>query len=339
MKVADGYIIADGRPVRGHAVSADGKTELFEGPYSGKADLYGVIVPGLTDAHTHCADAGVKVKPGMSLEELVAPPDGLKHRYLRETPRGRLIADMKTFDACAENNGICAYLDFREGGLEGCLMAREACGRGIVLGRPVSPVFDAEEVENILSVADGIALSSVSDMDPEYAEKVADLTKKAGKTFALHCSERIREDLDFVLSLQPDFLVHMVEATDPDLKRCADSDIPIAVCPRSNGYFGKIPPLKRMMETGNTVAFGTDNAMLCTPDLRPEAALSAEILGSDETSLGWIWHCMTVSGRKLLNHTREIIADNNRETEYAVLPLRGKTPEKSWMLTDPVTLI
>ena len=42
MKTADGFVLIDGRMVRGHAVSEGGVTELFEGPCTGKADLYGV---------------------------------------------------------------------------------------------------------------------------------------------------------------------------------------------------------------------------------------------------------------------------------------------------------
>ena len=32
MTVADGFVLIDGRMVRGHAVSEGGVTELFEGP-------------------------------------------------------------------------------------------------------------------------------------------------------------------------------------------------------------------------------------------------------------------------------------------------------------------
>lgn len=325
---ADGYIITEDGPVRGHAIHENGKTVFSEGPLGDVPDVRGVIVPKLIDTHTHCADAGVKVVPGMSLEELVAPPDGLKHRYLRSASRERLIEDMGNFEKNAENNGIFTFIDFREGGVEGGRMAREACKNAVVLGRPVSAEFDANEVADILSIADGIALSSISDISPRYAEKVADATHKAGKIFAIHCSERVREDFDEILSLNPAFVVHMCEATDSDLKKCADSDIPISVCARSNRFFGKVPPLARMKDIGCTVAMGTDNAMLCTPDLRPEACLFSELLGKDSDN--WVWNSLIAGGQKLLYHACGIGSPEHMDKGFAVLPMSGDDPRSSW---------
>ena len=335
MSVADGFIFTEHGMVRGHAVSDNGYTELHEGPCTDVPDIRGVIIPELVDAHTHCADSGVKPGPGMTLEELVAPPNGLKHVYLRNASRDTLVSDMRSFGIQARNNGIGTFIDFREGGAEGCRMAREACPDAVILGRPISAEFDANEIDDILSVADGIALSSLMDIDHIYAEKVADRVHRAGRAFALHVSERVREDIGTVLSLEPTFVVHMAEATDPDLKKCADYDIPIAVCPRSNRYFGKAPPLGRMMELGNTVAMGTDNAMLCTPDLRPEALLFSQILGGGPRETAWTWDCMCSSGRKLLYRTRGIIADREKEMAFTVLPLAGNGPETAWTLSGP----
>lgn len=334
MILADGYILTERGAVRGHAVSESGRVEILEGPCEGTPDVRGVIVPSLVNAHTHCADAGVKPQPGMTLEELVAPPDGLKHRYLRETPRDILVRDMADFERRSKANGIGTFVDFREGGAEGCRMAREACPSAVILGRPVSPEYDYNEVEEILSVADGIALPSLSDMDFGYIEKVAEQTHRAGKAFAMHVSERVREDIDAVLSLEPAFVVHMVEATDPDLRKCVDADVPIAVCPRSNRFFGKVPPLARMVETGNTVALGTDNAMLCSPDLRPEALLANSILGNTPASRAWTWGCLHTCG-KLLYRTPRLSASRYREESYSVLPMSGQAPESAWTSDGP----
>ncbi len=331
---ADGYLLLEDGFVRGHAVFKDGHTTFAEGPLDGTPDVRGAIVPKLIDTHTHCADAGVKIVPGMTLEELVAPPDGLKHRYLRSTPREKLIGDMANFEKDAIRNGVFAFIDFREGGFEGCVMAKEACRNAVVLGRPISPQFDLNEITDILSVADGIALPSVSDVDCRFAERVADAVHKAGKVFAIHCSERIREDIDEVLSLQPAFIVHMCEATDSDLKKCVDSDIPISVCARSNGFFGKVPPLRRMKSLGGTVAMGTDNAMLCTPDLRSEARLFSEIL--DGESDRWIWDCMVAGGQKLLYRACGIKIPEHMDNGFIVLPMSGDDPKSSWYSDEQV---
>lgn len=325
---ADGYILSKNGPIRGHAIFEKGKTVFSEGPLDGSPDVRGMIIPKLIDTHTHCADAGVKVVPGMSLEELVAPPNGLKHQYLCSAPREKLIEDMSSFERNAVDNGVHAFIDFREGGVEGCQMARTACKHAIVLGRPTSPEFDNTEISDLLSIADGIALSAISDVNGKYAEKVADATHKAGKIFAIHCSERIREDIDEVLSLNPSFVVHMCHASDSDLKKCADSDTPISVCARSNKFFGNIPPLARMKSIGCTVAMGTDNAMLCTPDLRPEARLFSEILGNDADN--WIWDCMVHGGQKLLYRACGIKIPEQMNKGFAVLPMSGDDLKSSW---------
>ncbi len=237
-----------------------------------------LAMPSLINAHTHCADAGAHPVPGMTLEELVAPPDGLKHRYLRETPRDVLVKDMREYARLSRRNGISHFVDFREGGAEGCRMLREASSDAFIMGRPVSEEFDPAEVDDLLAVSDGIALPSVSDMDRRYVEACADAAHKAGKPFAIHASERVREDMDFILSLEPAFVVHMVAATDSDLRAAADADVPVVICPRSNAFFGIAAPAARMLDEGITLALGTDNAMLCSPDLRPEALMLSRML-------------------------------------------------------------
>lgn len=140
----------------------------------------------------------------------------------------------------------------------------------VILGRPVSKELDTAEVEGILDVADGIGISSISDMDHRYIEAVADIVRERRKVFAIHVSERVREDIDFVLSLDPAFVVHMCEATDSDLAKCAEAEVPIVVCPTSNRYFGKAPPIARAQAAGADLALGTDNGMLCPRTCSPK---------------------------------------------------------------------
>jgi cytosine/adenosine deaminase-related metal-dependent hydrolase len=314
---------------RGYVLTDEGKvTEIGEGKPPLEPSAEGVIFPLLTDGHTHCADAGAAplVHPGMSIEELVAPPDGLKHRYLREASEETLRRDMAAFDAAASSNGIGRFIDFREGGIRGAKLAKEACPHAVIMGRPVSPEFDADEVSELLKTADGIAVSSVSDMDKEYIARLADSCHRAGKPFALHASERIREDIDTVLSFEPSFIVHMCEASDRDLKMTADAGVPIVSCPRSNRFFGKTAPLKRMLDAGCTVALGTDNAMFCTPDLRPEAALAAELLQTQGGNPEDAWGLLAAG--KLLNRARTLTRLEKGDGA-AVLPCPGTGPESA----------
>ena len=234
----------------------------------------GLIIPGLWNAHTHLGDAIVTQELKGTIEELVAPPHGLKHRVLAKAKDAAVISAMRRAMATMVRTGTTGFSDFREGGLKGLklLYAAEAAlpVRGIALGRPAGLSYDQREVAAILRASDGIAVSSYIDWPRDAIEKLAADVRRAKKIFAIHCSERIREEIDVVLDLKPAFLVHMVQATDADLERCADARVPIVVCPRSNAFFGMTPDIPRMLRQGVELRLGTDNAMINTPSLLRE---------------------------------------------------------------------
>ena len=245
------------------------------------ADHQGVLIPGIVDAHTHVADAGLILDRKYGLEELVAPPNGLKHRYLRDTDPGKIAEDMRGYISRLERSGVSRFIDFREGGAEGAKLLRSVSDRAVILGRPVSKEYDPNEIDEILQYADGIGIPSITDMDTAYIDAIADHMYRKNKMLVLHVSERVREDIDKVISLEPDFIVHMVQATDGDLKRCADSGIPISVCPTSNMYFGMVPPVGRMIDAGAEISLGTDNGMLFpSADIFDEIRVISGLLAS-----------------------------------------------------------
>lgn len=155
---------------------------------------------------------------------------------------------MMHFSRDSKNFGSKTFVDFREMGAKGCNLLRSVDSNAIILGRPISDEFDPNEIDNILSIANGIGMSSISDINKSYLEAIADHVHKRNAIFAIHASERVREDIDFILSLDPCFIVHMCEATRNDFLKCADADIPIVICPRSNAYFGKVPKILSMLE-------------------------------------------------------------------------------------------
>ncbi len=286
----------------GWVTSEDGRvTGIGTGQCPVEPDGTGLIVTDVVNMHTHCADYGLTIPEGMSLTDLVAPPDGLKHRYLRETPSERIGDDMARFSRDSRSSGSRTFVDFREGGLEGCRLLRANCPDAVILGRPTSPEFDPDEVESILEVADGIGISSISDMDRGYIESVADIVRERRKIFAIHASERVREDIDFILSLDPAFVVHMCEATDDDIAKCAEAEVPIVVCPTSNAYFGKVPPIARAQALGADLALGTDNGMLCAPDMLSEASVFASVAASQGGDPDACLRALTCVTGKILN--------------------------------------
>ena len=241
----------------------------------------GVVIPAFTNAHTHVADAIVRQELTGSLEDLVAPPRGLKHRVLAAAKDVDLVEGMRGMIDVMARTGVAAFWDFREGGLPGArLLLRAAMGASVaptILGRPVRIEYRRDEVEAILRAADGIGISSALDWPRDEVEKLAAHVHRSEKVFATHCSERIREDIDDVLDLKPAFLVHMLEATDADLERTADAGVTVVSCPRSNVFFGKVPDLPRFVRHGLTVRLGTDNAMVNSPSILREMEFAYKV--------------------------------------------------------------
>lgn len=329
-------MVSDRRGFRpGYLIVEDGRAvEVGGGECPVRPDRRGIVLMDTVNGHTHCADYGLRVPPGMSLQELVAPPDGLKHRYLREAPDTEISSNMSRFARDSRASGAVTFVDFREGGAGGCRMLRESAPEAVILGRPVSPEFDPEEIDDILSVADGIGISSVSDMDPGYIEAVADAVRERRMVFAIHVSERVREDIDFVLSLDPAFVVHMCEATDSDILKCAEAEVPIVVCPTSNRYFGKVPPIARAEALGADLAIGTDNGMIRSPDMVAEAlefARTAEAQGGDPET---VWSALWKLSGKIFNQHRNIQNHNGTDVlsvisteDFDALSALGGKPE------------
>ncbi|MCL2890606.1 MAG: amidohydrolase family protein [Methanomassiliicoccaceae archaeon] len=273
-------------------------TETGDGPPPERPFAEGVITPGLVNAHTHSADGLLAFSGTPGIKELVMPPNGMKHVYLRNAPDHELIMSMRSFTDIMFRTGTTGFIDFREGGRQGAELIKIAAPapHGMILGRP----HGADDIDDVLDAADGIGLSSISDIPKNELDSIADRVHSRGKKLAIHVSERVREDIERVIALSPSFVVHMVEASDRDMNACADSGIPIVSCPRSNIFFGKVPPLDRMIDSGADVAIGTDNAMLCVPDMREEAKVFNDILEAKNIDTA-----QTV--RSLLNNCRKVL--------------------------------
>ena len=236
------------------------------------AAVRGVLVPSLVNAHTHVGDrvARGQIPEGISLEALVAPPHGLKHRILAATPLHALVEGMRDALREAREAGTRVVYDFREGGIEGALALRQAAEESgvspVILGRP------AEAVD----ACDGLGLSAMRDA-PQEARAQRDAARAAGKRFALHWSEGAREDVDAMLDLAPDFAVHAVRATPEDLARIADARVPLVACPRSNARLLRaLPDVESWLAHGIDACLGSDNAMLQSVSVLDELRFARE---------------------------------------------------------------
>ncbi len=238
-----------------------------------------LLTPGFINAHTHVGDSFFKeVGFNVPVEELVAPPDGLKHRLLRNAGED----DVKEGIRCAAeemlSSGTTAFADFREGGVRGALILRRALEgtpiRYIILGRN-------DGLEELLRVCDGVGLPSTNLYSDEELRRISEACRLNGLLVAAHASETVRERelavkmygvsdaVRAVKVLNADLLVHLTHVDEEELPLLSGRGV--ACCPRANAYLGVgLPPVEKMVRAGVRVCLGTDNVMVNSPDLLRE---------------------------------------------------------------------
>ncbi|RLF33881.1 MAG: hypothetical protein DRM98_01595 [Thermoplasmata archaeon] len=291
----------------------------------------GLIIPGLVNIHTHIGDSFVRKKNidlPRDVESLVGPPDGLKHQLLSNASDEEIVEGMKDSINIMIESGTFVFCDFREGGVHGVTLLKQALNdykvSPVVLSRPQGLCYDRDEIDSLLRCSHGIGVSSISDWSYTELEKIAKHTKRRKKFFALHACERVREDIDLILDLKPDFLVHMVKANRDDLLRVKDNDIPIVLCPRSNMFFGLKPNIKVMKQVGVDILLGTDNGMLNSPVIVDEVKFLKNQY-SDVFSTDELLNMVTYRARKVLNLDCDILCPNSK-AEFVVLHEKSLKP-------------
>jgi hypothetical protein len=178
-------------------------------------------------------------------------------------------------------SGTFGCADFREGGIKGVNALREATD-----GLRFQPIIFGREGGEM--IAEGLGVSSTRDVNG--TERLVNNARNAGKLVAFHAGERDSGDVDAALSFDPDLLIHMTHATTKQLRACAEQEIPIAVCPRSNWVLGvtassRYPPIQTMLDFGCRVMLGTDNVMFVPPDMFSEMAFAAMVYHIDPKAI------------------------------------------------------
>ncbi len=290
-----------------------------------------IVLPAFVNAHTHIGDSFAYPAPKGTVEEIVAPPNGYKHRMLRTASRSRKVEGMRSAISTMAETGTSAFIDFREEGQGGIQMAMESADglpvSPTLLGRPVHADASYEALDDFVARCDGFGMSSIRDWPRDLLERASKATKSRGKLFGLHASEVVRDDVDAVLDLKPDFLVHMTAASDDDLEAVAEARVPIVVCPRSNEFFGIDPRIPRLLRAGVEVALGTDNGMICRPDMLEELRAAFRLSASSGgVAPAETIRLATCSGRKVLNAVREITTEIEQTDDLVVLEMQGEDP-------------
>jgi cytosine/adenosine deaminase-related metal-dependent hydrolase len=317
--------------VPGYLKVVDGQVlEVCEGAAPSEATK-AVVLPAFVNSHTHIVDSVAFPAPKGTVEQLVGPPDGYKHKVLRSvTVEDKIRATRTALDEMTKT-GTRAFVDFREEGLEGVEILRRSLNEGsatpMILGRPKRPDTSKAELQELLSQCDGLGMSAARDWPRGVLEDSSREAYLAGKAFALHASETAREDIDHILALKPSFLVHMTAASGSDYSACADHNVPVVVCPRSNEFFGLVPDISRMIRAGVHVALGTDNGMISRPDMVEEIKAAYRISAArGGLTPAQIVYLATYAGRKVLNAKVKITTEIEESADLVVVDVRGEDP-------------
>lgn len=257
-------------------------------------DCEGLLaVPGFVNMHTHIGDSIAKdVTLKGTVDRKIHPVVGVKPRILRQTKPEHLATFMKNTCCTMIKKGITTFVDFREGGIDGVMLLKKAISqipiRAIVLGR-LEYYQDKNQIQKnvplekphkitlqqILKVCDGLGVSGPN----ENSDSVLSSYSKTTKLRAIHSSETKesfqqskkitgKTETSRALLLKPHFLVHMTYATDSDLRTVAKKCRGIVICPRANAALAEgVPDFSPMLRNGCTVAIGTDNVMINSPDM------------------------------------------------------------------------
>ena len=306
--IANGLILKgiDLNPVKENIVIDDENNiiEISKDAEDGEViDASGKIVcPRFINAHTHIGDSIIKDEgDGLSLDEVVKPPRGIKHLALESASDDELIEAMKDSMWDMYNLGISHFMDYREGGLDGVKLIKEASKdipiTPIILGRDSS--FYGEDpdyhqvkvaIRKLLKHADGIGLSGFGEIDTTVAEIICEKCEAAGKISSIHIAESESNQyvsLEKTSKTEPqrafeagfNQVVHMTNPKNDDINQLSKSNSSLAICPRSNGALSVgIIPLFEVLKTGVKPLIGSDNIMINRPNLFREMEFTLKIM-------------------------------------------------------------
>ena len=287
----------------GYAVIQNGIfTKIGNGSSDHDGEVYDaeglLMIPGLINAHTHIADSIAKdVAADHSFNETIHPIHGIKRSILASSKQEHIATYMQAAALSMVKKGITTFADFREGAMDGITLLKNAMNdveaRCLALGR-VEYYYDADSAKNnnelpedakrtaelVIGACDGFGISGANEYSDSALEYFARTARSHNKLLGIHAAEAQessrysmqnfgRSEVSRIIAhMKPDFVVHMTNATDDDIKLAATNNTGIVVCPRANGVLGVgLPRIASMLKQNCTLAVGTDNVMLNSPDL------------------------------------------------------------------------
>ena len=182
-----------------------------------------LIIPGFINAHTHIGDSiGKDLLIGSGLDKRVNPVFGAKKDILQKSRPDHIKMLMKSSAISMMKKGIVAFADFREGGIEGVKLLKDAISdlpiKCVILGR-VEYYFNQvkkgmihselgieqndtklssnllQTASDILRIADGLGISGANENTDEsliqYRKLLQNKNNKGNKKLliAIHAAE------------------------------------------------------------------------------------------------------------------------------------------------------
>ncbi len=305
--IANGIILKgkDLVPTRENIVVDSGKIiEIGKESLEGKIiDVDGAVVcPSFINGHMHIGDSIIKDEGyGLSLSEMVKPPNGVKHVALSNASDDELIDAMKSSMWEMVNSGTTHFIDYREGGIKGIKLLKKASKdipiKPIVLGRDDSFYEENPDlskvkiaIRKLLKFADGIAPSGFGEITMEVAELISKECVKAGKISSIHVAESESNQIESLNNcglsevekgVINDFsqLVHITNPKNNDLNSVLASNQNVVVCPRANATLNVgVVPLPKILDLGIKPMIGTDNVMVNSPNMLRELEFTLKIM-------------------------------------------------------------
>lgn len=292
-------------PVRENIVVDDGKIiEIAKDVKEGKIiDVDGATVcPSFINGHIHIGDSIIRDEGyGLTLAEMVRPPDGVKHVALANAEDDDIISAMRQSMKDMIDSGTTHFIDYREGGIKGVKLLKKASRdlpiRPIILGRDDSFYGDEPDlgkvkkaIQKLLKVADGIAPSGFGEITDEVANLIVEECEKEGKISSIHVAESESNQIEslnndklteIAKGVNSNFsqLVHLTNPKSNDLELVSSSGQNVVVCPRANATLNVgVVPLNNMLDSGIRPLLGSDNVMLNSPNMFRELEFTLKLM-------------------------------------------------------------
>jgi len=254
-------------------LSYDNIGENFKFSFSQNTYL---LIPGLINSHIHICDSFAKEHGfNKDLIDVVAPPNGIKHRLLESTSKEIKIQGIQEAVSDMLASGITLFVDFRENGLSGINLLKDALSTSPINYQILGRYKDIKDAELVLKNAEGLGFASYDQLSPSSKERMRSLKQDYnGKIIACHDAELSRNEQlfnDIISDHLIDVIIHGTHYRIEDLKRIKENNLSLVLCPRCNGYFGTgFPPINEIYNLEIPISLGTDNLMANSIDLFEE---------------------------------------------------------------------